>query len=102
MVRTVVEWQAILRTDPDFERLVKTSGVIRRYHKGFNNTQISNPARRAVDTFLYTDAILGDYLHLVIVRYQSSTHNLRSALLLWFAENWDRWMRETDSDRIGH
>ena len=95
-MKTKIEWHEILKTDPDFERLVKMSGAVRVYYTSIPKKPIVDQERRAVATFMNCDMVRGQLLGLVIQKYQSDTRNLRDALLYWFRENWSRWMEEHD------
>lgn len=93
-MKTSYEWLDILRSDPEFERLVKKSGAVRIYYRGFTKKPIFEQVRRAVETFRQSGPVCFEVDLLIQRKYHSNAKNFNTALMCWFAENWDSWMQE--------
>lgn len=90
---TGLDWLEIFRSDPVFERMVKNSGVIKTRFKPLSTTPISSQASKAVEVFRTAGETRLEFDSYAQSNYSTTLNNVRTALVCWFSENWERWIK---------
>lgn len=93
-MKSILDVERILQEDPEFERLVKKSGVVKTYFRPFTSEPTLNQASNAVRHFRMPGEIRSETNMRISNYFGVVPETTGDAFRLWFVENWSRWMKE--------